>query len=48
MTQGGEFEKEEPNAAAVAPQACLEPGRVHCMVLVGERREDGGEMLGFS
>lgn len=37
VTQGGKFAKEEPNAAAVAPQACLESIRVWvcCVLLVG-------------
>lgn len=37
MTQGGEFEKEEPSATAVAPQACLELIGVWvcCVLLVG-------------
>lgn len=48
VIQGGKFEKEEPNTAAVAPQACLEPIGVWgtlCATGGGtgcpERREDG-------
>lgn len=37
VPQGGELDKEEPNTAAVAPQACLELIRVWvcCVLLVG-------------
>lgn len=48
MTQGGEFEKEEPNAATLAPQACLELIRVWvgCVLLMGGQAGLKGGRMG--
>lgn len=48
VTQGGEFEKEEPSATAVAPQACLELIGVWvcCVLLVGGQAVLKGGRMG--